>query len=280
MVQITSDTSSMLTPQTGPAMGVAIAPLHVTIAGRTYRDMDEIFPPEFLRIIAEGNLPTSSQPSPADMEALFEKATAKSPVLHITMADGLSGAYAAACALRETMPNKAHITVLNSATLCGPHAMIVRKAQRLAQAGLSVEEILEGIRPNVESAKSFLIPQDFDYLRRGGRLSPAAAKVGTLLGLVPLMTQGDGGRRLEKAGLCRNFTKAVEKCIEGFRRIGVNADYIISVSHADTFEQGRKAYAMLSDAFPGAAMELLDLTPAFITQGGPKCVAIQTCRRV
>ncbi|MDD6315863.1 MAG: DegV family protein, partial [Clostridia bacterium] len=68
--------------------------------------------------------------------------------------------------------------------------------------------------------------------------------------------------------------------IESFRRMGVGPDYVISVSHADTFEQGRKAYAMLSDAFPGASMELLDLTCAFITQGGPKCVAIQACLRV
>ena len=280
MVQITADTSTMLTPRTGAELGVGIAPLHVTIAGKTYREMDEIFPPEFLRIIYEGNLPTSSQPSPADLEALFEKACARSPVLHISMADGLSGSYASACAMRENMPNKEYITVINSATLCGPHGVIVRKAHRLAREGLTVEEILEGIRPNLEHSKSFLIPQDFDYLRRGGRLSPAAAKVGSLLRLVPLMTQGEGGRNLEKAGLCRNFTKAVEKCIESFRRMGVGPDYVISVSHADTFEQGRKAYAMLSDAFPGAAMELLDLTCAFITQGGPKCVAIQACLRV
>ena len=65
MVQITADTSTMLTPRTGAELGVGIVPLHVTIAGKTYREMDEIFPPEFLRIIYEGNLPTSSQPSPA-----------------------------------------------------------------------------------------------------------------------------------------------------------------------------------------------------------------------
>ena len=79
--------------------------------------------------------------------------------------------------------------------------------------------------------------------------------------------------------MCRGFDKAVEKVIETFQRIGVDDRYLITISHADTLEQGQRAQAMLSKAFPGAAFELVDLTCAFITQGGPKCVAIQACLR-
>ncbi len=280
MVQISTDTSSMMTPAQGEEKGIGVAPLNVTIAGKTYREMDEIMPREFLNIIYSGNLPTSSQPSPGALMEHFEKATEKDPLLHISMADGLSGSYQSACAIRETMPNKEHITVINSTTLCGPHGLMVRTAKKLADEGCSLEEILERLQPQLDNNKSFLIPQDFDYLRRGGRLSPTAAKVGSLLKLVPLLTQGEGGKNLEKAGMCRGFDKAVEKCIETFQRIGVNENYLITISHADTIEQGRKAYTMLSNAFPGAALELVDLTCAFITQGGPKCVAIQACLRV
>ena len=279
MVQISTDTSALMTPAQGEELGIGVAPLNVTIAGDTYREMDEIMPKEFIKIIYAGNLPTSSQPSPGALMEHFEKATEQNPLLHISMADGLSGSYQSACAIRETMPNKDYITVINSATLCGPHRLMVRAAKKLADQGLSIEEILEKMQPIFDNHKSFLIPQDFDYLRRGGRLSPAAAKVGGLLKLVPLMTQGEGGKNLEKAGMCRGFDKAVEKVIETFQRIGVDDRYLITISHADTLEQGQRAQAMLSKAFPGAAFELVDLTCAFITQGGPKCVAIQACLR-
>ena len=90
MVQISTDTSALMTPVQGAEKGVGVAPLNVTIAGQTYRDMDEIMPREFLNIIYAGNLPTSSQPSPGALMEYFEKATEKNPLLHISMADGLS----------------------------------------------------------------------------------------------------------------------------------------------------------------------------------------------
>ncbi|MEA4921557.1 MAG: DegV family protein [Clostridiaceae bacterium] len=280
MVRIMSDTSSLFTPKTGLEAGVDIIPLTVTIAGKTYREMVDIEPMEFLSIIRQGNLPTSSQPSPGDTIEIYSKATEEEPILHITMADGLSGSYSTACSVREDMPNKEYITVINSRTLCGPEGAIVRKAIKLAQAGKTVAEIISRLAENIESSKSFLIPQDFGYLKRGGRLSPTAANVGGLLKLVPVLCQSDDGLRLNKAAVCRNFTKAVEKCIEGFKRIGVDERCLITISHADNFEQGSYAYTMMSDSFNGAALELVELTPAFITQGGPLCVAIQAVLRV
>lgn len=279
MVRIMSDTASLFTVKSGEEAGVSVVALNVTIAGKTYRELVEITPMEFLDIIAQGHLPTSSQPSPGDTMEVYKLATAEEPILHIAIADGLSGSYASACAVRETMPNKEHITVVNSRTLCGPEGAIVRKAVKLAKSGLGVDDIVRRIQENIESSKSFLIPQDFGYLRRGGRLSPGAAQVGGLLKLVPILSQSSDGRRLDKVGLCRNFPKAVEKCIEGFRRIGVDERYLITISHANTLEQGTLAYSMISDAFHGAALELVELTPAFITQGGPRCVAIQAVLR-
>ena len=280
MVKIVTDTASLFTAETGAAIGVTVIPLNVTIAGKTYREMEEIKPAEFIELVRQGNIPTSSQPSPGDTMEAYASASKQQPILHITMADGLSGSYASACAVRETMPNREYITVLDSRTLCGPEGALVRKAAKLAEGGLGVREIIMRLEENIESSKSFLIPQDFGYLRRGGRLSPGAAHVGGLLKLVPLLVQSSDGKRLDKAGLCRNFTKAVEKCIEGFKRAGVDERYVITISHADTFEQGSLAYSMMSEAFRGAALELVDLTPAFITQGGPLCVAIQAILRV
>ena len=215
MVRIFTDTSSLFTPADGKELGFDVAPLTVTIAGNTYRERDEIETKEFIDIINQGHLPTSSQPSPADLMEVYNSATEENPVLHITITDGLSGAYQSACGVREMMDNKEHIYVFNSGSLCGPQWLMVRKAVAMAQAGASVGEILEQLEYLKANDKSFLIPQDFDYLRRGGRLTPTAAKVGSLLRLVPLMTQTSDDRQLEKAGLCRSFGRLSSRLGEG-----------------------------------------------------------------
>ena len=276
MVRIFTDTSSLFTPAQGREMGFDVAPLTVTIAEKTYREREEIETSEFIDIINQGYLPTSSQPSPADLMAVYEKATAEEPVLHITITDGLSGAYQSACGVREMMDNKEFITVFNSGSLCGPQWAIVRKAIEMAKAGATMEEIVEQLEYLKANDKSFLITQDFDYLRRGGRLTPAAAKVGSLLRLVPLMTQTADDRQLEKAGLCRSFAKAVEKCIETFHKIGVGEKHMIMISHAMNLAEANQAKEMLAKEFPACRIDVVDLTPAFTTQGGPRCVAIQS----
>ena len=276
MVKILTDTSSLFTPRDGAKLGFTVVPLTVTIAGKTYREREEIETKEFIDIINQGNLPTSSQPAPADLIEVYETATAEEPVLHITITDGLSGAYQSAAGVRETMENKEYITVFNSGSLCGPQWIMVKKAVAMAQQGATVEEIVEQLTYLKDNDKSFLIPQDFDYLRRGGRLTATAAKVGSLLRLVPLMTQTADDRQLEKAGLCRSFSKAVEKCIETFHNIGCNEKHMFVISHAMDPEDAEKAKEMIAKEFPDSEIKVVELTPAFTTQGGPLCVAIQS----
>ncbi len=276
MVRILTDTSSMFTPTNGKEMGFGVAPLTVTIAGNTYREMEDIGTEEFINIINQGHLPTSSQPSPADLMEFYNTATAEEPILHITITDGLSGAYQSACGVRELMENKEHIVVFNSGSLCGPQWVMVKKAVDMAQAGATMEEIVKEITYLKENDKSFLIPQDFDYLRRGGRLTPTAAKVGSLLRLVPLMTQTADDKQLEKAGLCRSFAKAVEKCIETFHKLGCGEKHMFVISHAMNETEANQAKEMLTKEFPGSQVKVVLLTPAFTTQGGPRCVAIQS----
>ena len=109
----------MFTPQEGARSDMIVLPLNVTIGGKTYREFEELTSAQILEMIREGNIPTSSQPSPAEIMAAYEQATENRPIIFITMADGLSGTYSTAMAARENMPNKEHITVVNSRTLCG-----------------------------------------------------------------------------------------------------------------------------------------------------------------
>ena len=274
MVRIISDTSTLYSTRQAREAGFAVSPLSVTIGGKSYREFDEISSDEFVEIINQGHMPTSSQPAIGEVSALYEE-FAGAQILNIAMAHGLSGTYMSAVAAADLGENAGDITVVNTRTLCGPHRYMVEQAVAMAKNGASLEELLAWLNKRMDTAKSFLIPADFDYLRRGGRLSPLVSHVGKLAGLAPVMTQTEDGTRLTVASIKRGFKHAVKYCVDYLEKKGIGKGWKIYISHAAAPEKADQALEQLRAAMPEAAFEIVPLSPAFITQGGPKCMAIQ-----
>ena len=274
MVRIISAPSTLYSSVKARAAGFAVAPLSVTIAGKSYREFDEISSDEFVSIIAPGHMPTSSQPAIGEVSALYAE-FAGEQILNISMAAGLSGTYQSAVAAAGLCGHADDITVVNTRTLCGPHRYLVEQAVRMAKDGATMEELLNWLNPRMDTAKSYLIPADFDYLRRGGRLSPLVSHVGKLAGLTPVMTQTGDGTRLTVASIKRGFKAAVKYCVDALQKQNVGKGWKIYISHAAAPEKAEQALTMLKAVMPEAEYEIVPLSPAFITQGGPKCIAIQ-----
>lgn len=274
MVRIIADTSTLYSSKQAAEGGFDVAPLSVTIAGESYKEFDEISTPEFVEIIKKGNIPTSSQPAIGDVVALFEKYP-EDEILNLSMAKGLSGTYDSAVAAAGLCAETDRITVVNTRTLCGPHRYIVEKAVKLAQGGLNRQQVLEGIRESMESHRSFLLPADFDYLRRGGRLSPMVSYVGKFAGLVPIMTQTEDGTQLIKYSIQRGFKNAVTFIANKFAESNIGKGWRVYITHADAEHLALQAKEILKSRLNGAAYEIYPLSPAFVTQGGPGCVAVQ-----
>ena len=155
---------------------------------------------------------------------------------------------------------------------------MVENAVRLAAKGFSCEEIVRHTEMLMETELSFLMPADFDYLRRGGRLSPLVSYVGKTIRLVPVLTLSEDSRQLVMAGVKRNFKQAFAHVISAFDKHGVGEGWRVYVTHAAAPELAKQAADTVREKFPQAVVEVYPLTPAFITQGGPGCVAIQTIR--
>lgn len=274
MYQIITDTSALFTPEQGKAMGIEVLPLCVTIGDWEGRDL-AMDMEKFYGYIKNGHLPKSSQPPVGEVIDTYEKYSGKKMV-NICMADGLSGTYMSAAGAAASMDNSDDIVVINTKTLCGPHRYIVEKAVKLQQSGASFEEVCDWVRYAADNNESFLIPQDFGYLKRGGRLTPMAATLGTILKLKPIMTQTPDGRQLEKLGVKRTMKAALAEVVGILKEKGVDEEnYIMHVSHADTLGDAQYVVSLLHEAFPKMEIQIQDLSPAFVTQGGPKCVAIQ-----
>ena len=277
MVRIVSDTSTLYSTAQAEQAGFSVAPLSVTIAGESYREFDEISSERFVEIIRQGNMPTSSQPSVGEVAAVYDRYPGEE-ILNISMADGLSGTYNGAVAAAQMSDNSENITVINSRTLCGPHRFIVEKAVEMAKAGATKAEIVARVEEMMDSAKSYLMPADFDYLRRGGRLSPLVSYVGKAIKLVPMLTQTEDGRQLTIAGVRRSFKQAIQSVASNLSEHGVGDGWNISISHAAAPELAEMAQGILSENFPGAQIDIFPLSPAFITQGGPGCIAVQVVK--
>jgi len=152
---------------------------------------------------------------------------------------------------------------------------MVEQAQKLKEQGKSRQEILAWLEQAAQKTESFLIPQDFSFLKRGGRLTPVAAAFGSVLKLKPVMRLTDDGTRLDKFMVKRTMTAAVNGVMEHMKKKGIGKKHILYISHAAALEDARNIRAMFEKAFEGLEVHILDLSPVFVAQGGPRCVALQ-----
>lgn len=281
MVRVISDTSTMYSTKEAREAGFAVSPLAVTIAGESYRELDEMTPARFVEIIREGNMPASSQPAIGEVMELYEE-FGDDEILNIAMADGLSGTYASAVSAANMSDNKDKITVINSMTLCGPHRYMVETASKMAAEGASMDTLVAHVKALMETTKSYLIPADFDYLRRGGRLSAAVAFIGKMIKLAPVLTLTEDCRRLTSSAIKRSFKQAIAHVADELTKqeMGEGEGWRIYVVHGEAPDKAEQAKGVLVSRFPKAEYVLSTLTPAFITQGGPACVAVQSVKLV
>ena len=274
MIRIISDSSTLYSVEKAKEAGFDVSPLMVTIGGDSYKEFEEINSEKFLDLINQGNIPTSSQPAIGDVINTYESYP-DDDILNICMADGLSGTYNSAVSAAQICENTERITVINSRTLCGPHKFMVENAVEMVKSGEALDKIVEKTHKLMDTARSYLIPADFAYLRRGGRLSPVVSYVGQVAKFAPIMTQTEDGTRLIALGVKRNFNHAIKHVAEILERKCEGSGWRVYVSHAGVKEKAEKAKEIIKEKMPNALIEILELSPAFITQGGPGCIAVQ-----
>ena len=278
MIRIISDSSSLYSEKKGQEKNITIASLTVHINGKSYREYEDIETEEFINIINEGHMPTSSQPSIGHVVDMYNQYE-EDEIINISMADGLSGTYNSACVARGMAENPERIHVINSETLCGPQKYLVDLAVTLVEEGKECKEIVDEINKALKESKSYLIPHDFDYLVRGGRISSIVGKIGSAIKLVPVMTMSDDKKSLVKFTTKRTYKKAVQKIIEQMTEDGINSEHKLYIYHACNEDGAEEIKKIILSAIPDADIEVGLLGPAFTTQGGPGCISIQHIKK-
>ena len=268
-MKIITDTGSLMSQAQALELGIELLPLQVAILGKNYRDYFELKSADFVEMVKKA-IPNSSQPAIGDVMEVYERTK---NALHITMTKGLSATYDSALGILNSMYTEG-ITLFNSKTLAGTQKYLVELAASLSK-DKTVEEIVERMNKCLSSCQSFLMPTDFDYLKRGGRITILAATLGGFLKLKPIVMHVEGSERLEKFGSGRTWTNAIDQIIDRMIENGVSYTHKIYISHAFKLEVAELAFKRIKERIQNIEVDILELSPVMITQGGPGCVAIQ-----
>lgn len=276
-MKIVTDTASLFSPLDTSILNLSVVPACVIYGDKVYKDYEEISSEEFLELAESGAIATTSQPAIGDLIEVFENT--KEETLALLIGDGLSGGYQNAVGAKNSIDENDHIRIIDTKTLAGAEHYLVQKAIRLRDEGLSIDEIEQEILKNVETSASFVIPADFEFLKRSGRLTPLAAKIGTMIKIVPVMTQTEDKKKITLFTIKRSWKKAAEAVLEHLQKMGINEEYMIYICHAGNQKAAEAVAAQTKEAFPEVDIEIMFLSPSMMTHGGPGCVTIQTIRK-
>ncbi len=171
---------------------VTIVPLTVRFGDEEYLDRVELDEKSFYKKLIESDvMPSTSQANISDFEKIYKKEKeAGNEVVVITISSKLSGTYNSARLAAEEYEDAVHI--VDSRTLCIGMGILVSLAVSLAESGADAETIVDILEKEKENIKLVAVFDTLEYLKRGGRLSAAAAFAGSLLSLKPIITAVDG----------------------------------------------------------------------------------------
>lgn len=217
-IRIVTDSGADLEAREYEELGVGLIPLSITIDQRTYEANALFNKLDFFRMLEKAEIfPSTSQPAPADFQAVFEAAReAGDELVYIALSSALSGTWQCANLVRELEGyDNVHIVDSRSATL--GQKLLVLQAVKLRNLGFSAADIAQELRTLASRVRIYAGVDTLEYLQKGGRLSKAAASIGTLARVKPVITLTQEGtvhvhgKGLGKAKAMSIITSALEK---------------------------------------------------------------------
>lgn len=269
-MRIISDTTCHLSIQEADALGVRLVANQVIIGETTYKDYLDIDSNQFIELIKTRH-PQTSQPSAGDIMVAYEEKNTET--LHITTGRGLSSAFDTACGVVKSMDID-YVTVFDSQSVAGVNRYLTQLAARLKDK-VDLNTLVNRLNACLKETQSYVMPVNFEFLKRSGRLTPAAAILGSFLNLKPIMAQSADRQRIERFGVGRTWHAAIKAVVDDLVKRGVNAKHRIYVAHAFNMESVNMAIEQIKEKIHDADIETLLLAPAMITHGGPGSLVIQ-----
>ena len=205
-VAVITDSNSGITQMDGKNMGISVLPMPFTIDDKTYYEDINLTREEFFQMMADGRDIMTSQPSPGDVMDLWDKALEKNDqVVYIPMSSGLSSS----CQNARMLANdyKGRVFVVNNQRISVTQKRSVQDAMNMAENGYDAARIRDILERERLDASIYIMLDTLKYLKKGGRITPAAAAIGTLMRIKPVLQIK--GERLDAFSKARTPGSAV-----------------------------------------------------------------------
>lgn len=286
-IAIVTDSNSGITQKQAEELGVYVLPMPFLINDETYFEDISLTTEEFYKYLAEGAKISTSQPSPESVMNLWDKLLKDyDEIVHIPMSSGLSGSCQSALMLAQDYDGK--VQVVNNQRISVTQRQSAIDAIELAEKGMSAVQIKEFLEDDKFNSSIYIMLDTLSYLKKGGRITPAAAALGTILKLKPVLTiQGEKLDAFAKARTTNQgksiMINAISNDIEN--RFGGLLDapgnIWLQIAHTDNEAAALDLKKELEEQFKGYLPIYVDkLSFSVSCHIGPGALAIACCKKI
>lgn len=273
-VKIITDSTADIPKSLAKELDITVIPINVHLDGESYQDGINITPDEFyLKMSRTDQLPTTSQPSPLDIVSAFKRAVfdGAKEIISFHISSRMSGTYQSALLAKSMVEEEypdVKIEVVDTKTVTYCLGVIVVLVARAAKEGKPFSELLSMAMKIRQEQRLLALVDTLEYLQKGGRIGKAAAFVGTLLNIKPIITVNDDGE-VEAVDKARGNKKAVQKVFDGLKKKASGRPVALAVIHAAKREQAEQWMARAQELFDIREQHVVDIGPAVGTHAGP-----------
>lgn len=276
-----TDSTCDLAPQMAEALSIQVIPLIYSIDGKEYYhhiDNRELDIHTFYDRLRAGLYPQTAQVSPLEFrEAIEPYLRDGKDVLYIAFSSGISGtcgtASMVAKELQADYPDR-RIVVYDSLCASGGEGLLVYHAAKRAQEGQTMDEILTWLDENRTKLVHWFTVDDLEHLRRGGRISGAAALVGGMLGIKPVLHVDNEGRLVPMEKV-RGRRKALDRLVDHMAETAVDpAHQTVFINHADCEEDARYVEEQVRTRLGVSDIHTTFIGPLIGAHSGPGTMAL------
>ena len=282
-IAIVTDSNSGITQKQAKEMGIFVLPMPFQINGETFFEDITLTQEEFYKRLREGGDISTSQPSPGDVIDLWDSILKEyDQIVHIPMSSGLSGSCQTAMMLAQDYEGKVY--VVNNQRISVTQRQSVIDAKGMAEAGYDAQAIQKKLEETRFESTIYITLDTLYYLKKGGRITPAAAALGTILRLKPvLQIQGEKLDAYSKARtykIAKNtMLEAVAKDIQSrFDGKSSPKDLHLAIAHTDNLAAAEEFCEEVKAIYPGHDIYIDHLSLSVACHIGPGAVAI-TCTK-
>lgn len=282
-VAIMTDTNSGISVEEGKKLGVYVMPMPVLIDGSTYYEGVNLSQEEFYRFMLEGRAVSTSQPSPGDVLEMWDKILEQyDELVYIPMSSGLSASCPTALSLSAEYHGRVQVVDHHSVSV--PQRYAVLDALELAASGWAAEKIKLALEERSSDTVIYIGVDTLEFLKKGGRITPTVAKMGTLLHIKPLLQIR--GELLEACAKVRGTKGCKRRVIEELRvwveEYEKSGDPFV-IGAAGTFiskDEEEEWISMVRSAFPGRDIRYDPLAFSIGSHVGPGAFGMAVSKRV